>query len=258
MKGKSLGWILLIGALAVPAVLFFKWWSQMKASQAAESRQAPAASAPFGGEAAAAPLPAPKKDAAPAAAPVKEAAAPPPALPSNAKLPVDEGPPATAPKPIQAVSKAPASDAPPTASGAPLTPPAGDQPPARPGEGQLAQRLEYMPKTNRDPMLSVFDLREIMKKREQERLAQEQLQRAAEELKNPKPVEEPKGPPPKPLCDNFELQGIVATPDGISALINDRVISEGQTISGAVVERITTRTVVFKKGRKTCMKRVSK
>ncbi|TPW21556.1 MAG: hypothetical protein FD126_562, partial [Elusimicrobia bacterium] len=49
MKGKSLGWILLVGALAVPAVLFYKWWTQMKATQGVEARQAVPAAAPFAG-----------------------------------------------------------------------------------------------------------------------------------------------------------------------------------------------------------------
>ncbi|TBR22315.1 hypothetical protein EPO15_08310, partial [bacterium] len=73
MKGKSLGWLLLVGALAVPAVLFYKWWTQMKATQGAEARQSVPAAAPFSpgtpasGEAA--PAPAPAAETPPAAEP---------------------------------------------------------------------------------------------------------------------------------------------------------------------------------------------
>ncbi|MBI5596916.1 MAG: hypothetical protein HY928_12555, partial [Elusimicrobia bacterium] len=95
MKGKGLGWILLLGALAVPAVLFFKWWTQMKAAQTVEARQTVPSGAPFGGGNAAPSAPAEPAPAASAQAPAQpppsEAAAEPPAAapePAPAAQPV--------------------------------------------------------------------------------------------------------------------------------------------------------------------------
>ena len=66
-------------------------------------------------------------------------------------------------------------------------------------------------------------------------------------------------PPPKPLCDNFNLQGIIGTGGDVAAIVNDNIVREGDRVGGgAVIERLTTRTVVFRKGKKTCIKRVSK
>ena len=232
MKGKGLGWVLLLGALAVPAVLFFKWWTQMKASQAVEARQAVPAAAPFGGT----PAPASEPAAAAPAAPAETA----PAVAGAADKPQPEP---------QAQASAPRPEAaaePPAAAAQP--PPEAPQPPNQPA------MLAYMPKTTRDPMLSVADLRALAQERYRKEMSQREVERAAAE-----PAEKaPSAPPPRPLCETLELQGIIGTSGDISAIVNDKIVREGDSVGGAVVERLTTRTIVFKKGKKTCMKRVSK
>lgn len=240
MKGKSLGWLLLVGALAVPAVLFYKWWTQMKATQGVEARQAVPAAAPFSGAAPSgapdggptAPVPQPGEGSASAAAPEAPSAAP-----VEAPLPLAPAP-----------AVAPAEPAPaPSEPAEPEEPPQGETP-----QNPMLAKIEYMPKTSRDPMLSVADQRELLKRRMAAEISRQEVQKAAEEPEAPPP------PPPKPLCDNFELQGIIGTGGTIAAIVNDRIVREGDAISGAVVDRLTTRTVVFRKGKKTCMKRVSK
>ncbi|MBI5595350.1 MAG: hypothetical protein HY928_04590 [Elusimicrobia bacterium] len=109
-----------------------------------------------------------------------------------------------------------------------------------------------MPKTTRDPTLSVADLRELAK----QRMAVEMSRRQVEEAAKPQP--QAKRPPPPPLCDTIDLQGIIGTGGSIAAIVNDQIVREGDVVEGALVERLTTRTVVFRKGRKTCMKRVTK
>ncbi|MBI3297468.1 MAG: hypothetical protein HYZ75_04855 [Elusimicrobia bacterium] len=237
MKGKGLGWVILLGALAVPAVLFFKWWTQMKAAQGVEARQTPPAGAPFG-------VPAASPQAAPIAS---EAALPRDDAPSPA--PVPETPPAqAAPEPALPAEPAPApvAAAPTLLAQAPVeTPPIEE--PSKP------QAIEYMPKTSRDPMLSVSDLRELAKIKYQKEMSQRQVEEAA------KPPEEPAAPPPRALCETLELQGIIGTGGDVAAIVNDKIVREGDSLGGGVVvERLTTRTIVFKKGRKTCNKRVSK
>ena len=234
MKGKGLGWILLIGALAVPAVLFFKWWTQMKAAQTVEARQSVPSSTPFGGSSApSAPEP------APAAAQAEQPQDPPS---GGAESPAPE-------------AAAPAGSASPGAA-APVQAEETQSPAPEPAQaaptGLAGKQIEYMPKTTRDPTLSVADLRELAK----QRMAVEMSRRQVEEAAKPQPVA--KRPPPPPLCDTIDLQGIIGTGGSIKAIVNDQIVGEGDVVDGALVERLTTRTVVFKRGRKTCMKRVTK
>lgn len=252
MKGKSLGWLLLVGALAVPAVLFYKWWTQMKATQGVEAKQALPSSAPFAGGATPAPA------AEPPAAPAGDAPAPPP---SAEPVPGAEPSPAPQPEPApQAVAQAapdlppaPAPDAAPPAADPSAPPPAAEEPAPAANPGGMVAKIEYMPQTTRDPMLSVADMRELLKQKMAAQISQQEVQKAAEEVPAAPPP-----PPARPLCDGFDLQGIIGAGGDVAAIVNDRIVREGDHIAGAVVERLTTRTVVFRKGKKTCMKRVSK
>lgn len=236
MKGKGLGWVLLLGALAVPAVLFFKWWTQMKAAQTVEARQTVPSGAPFGAAPSSA---APEQQAAAAAAPEQ---AQPAGAPEAAASQEHEA----AAEPAPAASPAPAPAVPEPQSPEPESP--GEPAPA----AQASKQIDYMPKTTRDPTLSVADLRELAK----QRMAMEMSRRQVEEAAKPQPAA--KRPPPPPLCDTIELQGIIGTGGTIKAIVNDQIVGEGDVVDGALVERLTTRTVVFKRGRKTCMKRVTK
>lgn len=246
MKGKSLGWLLLVGALAVPAVLFYKWWTQMKATQGVEAKQAVPAAAPFSAGGTSAPEPAPEPAPAPAENPPPQASPAPAPQPEPAPQAVVQAAPEPAPTAAPAPSPEPAAGEPEQAAEPQEPPPAANP------SGMVA-KIEYMPKTSRDPMLSVADQRQLLKERLAAQISQQEVQKAVEEV----PVAPPP-PPAKPFCDNFDLQGIIGAGGDVAAIVNDRIVREGDPIAGAVVERLTTRTVVFRKGKKTCMKRVSK
>lgn len=229
MKGKSLGWLLLVGALAVPAVLFYKWWTQMKATQGVEAKQAMPSAAPFAGGAAPASASEPPAEPAPQAEPAPSAVA------------------------QAAPDMPPAPAAPDAALPAEAEPAPSEEPSPAANPGAMVAKIEYMPKTSRDPMLSVADQRELLKERMAAQISQQEVQKAVEEVPAAPPP-----PPAKPFCDYFDLQGIIGAGGDVAAIVNDRIVREGDRIAGAVVERLTTRTVVFRKGKKTCMKRVSK
>ncbi|MFA6029046.1 MAG: hypothetical protein WC969_04230 [Elusimicrobiota bacterium] len=260
------GWLILVAALAVPAVLFWNWWGKMKAQSPQESARKAAASA-FGGLSSqgvpATPLAAgatAQAEAVPAAStgviPAAQAAQnPPPSSPA----PQASAVPPTAPAAPGAAALPPAGPAAP-----PAAPVAGQNPvpvapgAAAPAAGQAAARsdvIEYNPSTNRDPTLSPVDIKRMAQEALQKELSMRQIM---EEARRPK--DEPKkvvhNEPP--IETRIQLYGIIATPNGISALVNDSIVSEGDRILGATVKKITTGTVVFEYRKRTFIKRVSK
>ncbi|MFH1723143.1 MAG: hypothetical protein ABII00_00835 [Elusimicrobiota bacterium] len=267
MKTRSLlGWVILLGALAVPAVFFWSWWTKMQTETTFEVKQRVPEGSAFGDVRT---MPAegvpgseePGQGAPPADGGEEDAA-------DDAMEPGDE-----APEPEEdaagatpdAGAAAPPSGTPEAGQGAeaPGEPPATAVPvPADDAGGRDAsmdesrERIEYSPKTTRDPTLSLADLRELAKMRLAKMKARAEVQKALQ----PKPKKEKKViVRQRSICERIELQGIVATPNGIAALVNDNVMKEGDEILGAVIKRITTRTVVFGQGRRTlCVKRVQK
>ncbi len=129
-----------------------------------------------------------------------------------------------------------------------MTSPVGAAPQAAAAETQTAslktirrrskKELRYAPKTDRDPTLSILDMRLIALREEARRRAM--------------------APPPKkkvvrkrvPLHTKINLQGIISTPQGRGAIINDEIYYRGDKILGASIRKITSSTVIFRyKGR---------
>jgi hypothetical protein len=111
------------------------------------------------------------------------------------------------------------------------------------------------PNITRDPTMSPVDLKRLAQEALQREMARRQVRNEAERIKTPRRPERPAEPP---IDSRIELYGIVATPHGISAMVNDRILNEGDRIFGAIVKKITTNTVIFEYKKRTFYKRVSK
>ena len=249
MKAKSLlGWLILLGALAVPAVLFYQWWTQMQKTTTFEAKQKVPEGGAFEGvrsgqEGAGAPG-APEASGAPDGAASSAPAVPAAGAPGEA-----------AAAPVAAAATA--AGAPPVgAPGAGAVAPAPASPaPSGPARSDGKARIEYSPKTTRDPTLSLADLRELAK----QKYLKEMNRRDMIEAAKPKELKRPSGPTGDELCAKIDLQGLIGTPDGSAAIINDEVRHVGDRVGGLEVKHITTRTVVFAQGKRTvCVKRVSR
>ncbi|HBL17884.1 MAG TPA: hypothetical protein DD417_14325 [Elusimicrobia bacterium] len=255
MKAKSLlGWLILLGALAVPAVLFYQWWTQMQKTTTFEAKQKVPEGGAFEGvrsgqEGAGAP-------GAPGAPGTPEASGAPDGAASSAPaVPAAGAPGEAAVAPVAAAATA--AGAPPVgAPGAGAVAPAPASPaPSGPARSDGKARIEYSPKTTRDPTLSLADLRELAK----QKYLKEMNRRDMIEAAKPKELKRPSGPTGDELCAKIDLQGLIGTPDGSAAIINDEVRHVGDRVGGLEVKHITTRTVVFAQGKRTvCVKRVSR
>ncbi len=193
-----LGWLMLLVALAVPAVLFYNWWTQLQAPTALEAAQE---------------------------------------VPAGAGLSSAKASPSTAPAPAAAgQAKVPAQTAATSSGGAaPQAGKAASQKSRRRGK----KEVRYAPQGDRDPTLSILDMKLIA-------LREEARRRAL-------------APPPKakkmrkrapPLHTRITLQGIISTPQGRGAIINDEIYYRGDRVLGATIRKITSSTVIFRyKGR---------
>ena len=110
--------------------------------------------------------------------------------------------------------------------------------------------IEYSPNTMRDPMVSPFDLKRLAREREEKEMIRGEVEAAARPVK-PKKVQE------TPIEQRIEVYGVVATPNGIEALINDRRVREGDTVLGAKVKKITTGRIRFEYRGRVFEKKVS-
>lgn len=244
MKTKSLAaWVLLLGILAVPAVLFFNWWKKMQANAASDSA---AASRPMPTQAA-------------GWTPVAAQPAADPVVQPGVEVSASTGTALSgAPQPAAPAAEASSSPSPMPSAVAPEVPsqpqaftasaPVSTQP-ARTG----LEPVEYAPKSTRDPTLSPMDAKKLAEEALAKKLAKERIRAALDEA--PRKREKPRKPP---VEDRIELYGVVTTPEGTTAIINDQILKEGDDIYGAVIQRITTNAVVFKYGSRTFTKRVSK
>jgi hypothetical protein len=252
----AFGWLVLLGALAIPAVLFWKWWIAMQTTTTFEVKQKPPEAQTAFGEVKSA-----------QENPIETAATDPQAVQAQAQAAgtaedsLDQAPDLTASAAAPEAGEAPPVDAPGERSGADAPPEQAAAPEAVP-PGAEDGRLRYAPKSSRDPMVSIFDLRELAKRRLAKEMARREVKKALQPPKPPPKKRVRRAPPkpkPKPFCETLELQGIIATPNGIAAIIDDEVRNEGDIYKGAVIARITTRTVIFKKRRRTvCVKRVQR
>jgi len=222
----GLGWVILVIALAVPGVLFYNWWSHLKADREKAVAAKARGRVPEGGVFQSSPnakLVNPMAPAASTAAVSAAAAAPAAAAPVTA-----------APVAAPAVASAATIDAP-AASTAPAE---GIQPAAF-----AASTATFVP-LKRDPTLSPFDLVRILEEEEARRKAAEDLANAS------KPRGGGKKGKPKVVdpASKVNLQGIVSNPDsGFKAIVNDEVLGVGEFIGDTKIKivKITDLGVTF-------------
>jgi hypothetical protein len=115
------------------------------------------------------------------------------------------------------------------------------------------EKIEYAPKTTRDPVLSLLDEQKLAVDRQAKEAARLELEahlQAAKQKQKPKPKKE--------VDKLITVQGIVVLPSGATAIINDEVRRQGDKVFGAVVKKITTRYVIFTYEGRSFSKEVSK
>lgn len=220
----GLGWVILVVALAVPSVLFYNWWSHLKADREKAVAAKARTRVPDGGVFQSSPNaklvnPMTPVAASTAAVPVPAAA---PAAPVVAAAPAAQA--ATIPAPAAATAavssaavQAPAFSSS-TAAGLPL---------------------------KRDPMLSPFDQVRLIEEAEAKRKAEEDL-RAMQEAKANRG--KPRPPKAVDVTKLINLQGIVNSAEGgFKAIVNDEVLGAGETVGTTKVKilKITDQSVTF-------------
>lgn len=227
----GLGWVILVIALAVPGVLFFNWWSHLKADREKAVAAKARGRVPEGGVFQSSPnakLVNPMAPAASTAAVAAPAAAPADAAPAAA--------------PVAAPVAAPS--APDVASAATIDAPAASSAPAEGGQAAAfaVSTAAFVP-LKRDPTLSPFDLVRILEEEEARR-------KAAEDLENAKRVRV-RGPKKQKAVDpasQINLQGIVSNPEsGFKAIVNDEVLGVGELVgrTGIKIVKISDLGVTF-------------
>ncbi|MEK7746420.1 MAG: hypothetical protein AAB576_07130 [Elusimicrobiota bacterium] len=247
MSQKSLfGWGILAVALAVPAVLVWNVRMKIKSVQPVEYKV--------------------KASPPPGASPVSEtqAGTQAPAGAQSASTGAAAGAPPAAQDPAAQTAQPPQ----PSAQAALPSPPAGEEGPSPapfvPSEASASaatlvsasrgpadpDAIEYSPNTMRDPMVSPFDLKRLAREREEKEMIRGEVEAAARPAK-PKKVQE------TPIEQRIEVYGVVATPNGIEALINDRRVREGDSVLGAKVKKITTGRIRFEYRGRVFEKKVS-
>ncbi len=229
----GLGWVILVIALAVPGVLFFNWWSHLKADREKAVAAKARGRVPEGGVFQSSPnakLVNPMAPASSTAAVAAPAAAPADAAPASASV--------TA-APVAAAPSAPA-----VASAATIDAPAAAAAPVEGGQAAAfsVSTAAFVP-LKRDPTLSPFDLVRILEEEEARR-------KAAEDLENAKRVRV-RGPRKPKAVDpetQINLQGIVSNPDsGFKAIVNDEVLGVGEFVgkTGIKIVKISDLGVTF-------------
>lgn len=223
----GLGWVILVIALAVPGVLFFNWWSHLKADREKAVAAKARGRVPEGGVFQSSPNAKLVNPMAPAASTAAVAA---PAAAHADAVPVAA--------PVAAPS------APAVASAATIDAPAASSAPAEGGQAAAfaVSTATFVP-LKRDPTLSPFDLVRILEEEEARR-------KAAEDLANASKVKR-RGPGKPKVVDPtslINLQGIVSNPDsGFKAIVNDEVLGVGEFIGNTKVKivKITDLGVTF-------------
>jgi hypothetical protein len=213
----GLGWVILVVALAVPGVLFYNWWSHLKADREKTVAAKARGRVPDGGVFQSSPN---AKLVNPMTPAVSTAAA--------------ATPPLTAAPAAPAVPTAPA--APPTASAATIATPSLATAPAA-GANQpaaLSSMTAAALPLKRDPTLSPFDQVRLVELDEARR-------KAAEDLENMKRAKQDGKRPRKAKAVNpttlLNLQGIVSNPEsGFKVIVNDEVLSAGEYVGSTKIK----------------------
>lgn len=241
MKSKAIGWLILLAALAVPALFFQNFLVKMKTAGTTYEVKRKPEGATFGGvrsEPGGA-LPNPIQKPAPAPGGTGKAQPDPgsaPAAPPGAPGPASPQPAPASPQPA---SGGPAASPDGAASEAPE--------PRRGGQSSDGKdRIEYAPQSERDPTLSVIDEQKLALEREAQRRADEDMQARANEAKKVRKASV------KTSEDKIQIQGIV----GSQAIVNDEVHKVGDKVMGCTVTRVTSKGVFFKCGGKSFYKTV--
>lgn len=204
----SLGWVILVVALAVPGVLFYNWWSHLKSERE-------------------------RSVAAKARGPIPDTGV----FPSspNAKLVNPMAPvvsTAVAPAQVSTISPAVAQ----AVEAATIA-----LPPASTGQATAFPTPTAMPALKRDPTLSPFDRVRITEEEEAKRRAAEDL----ENMNRPRRPGRRSAVNPKSLV---ELQGIISTPEGgYKAIANNEVVAVGEYVGNTKVKivKISDLSVTF-------------
>jgi len=234
--GSILGWAGIAAALAIPAFIFYGWWTKTSAAKTdisapitrAESRML-FKSRNDGFHSSTQTVPAPASqvfatlahDPAPAAEPVRipgpVTVSPAPAVPAkDASVPKEVV--------ISSVSAVPVSS---SASGARNYADAG----------RTLARVSFGPLRTRDPFMSSDDMLALQREKE----AEKARERALLERKHVKQVKRPEKNP----CDFLQLQGIIesATKKNV-AIINGEIVSAGASIHGAKINKVSTDFII--------------
>lgn len=216
----GLGWVILVIALAVPGVLFYNWWSHLKADREKAVAAKARGRVPEGGVFQSSPNAKLVNPMAPTVS--TTVAAVPVAVPANAAAP--------APAAAQAA-----------------TIPAPGATALAPGEGQTSM-FSSMTATalplKRDPTLSPFDQVRLLEEEEARRKAAQDLIDAAKPKARGGSRAKPKANP----ATMVNLQGIVSNPEsGFKAIVNDEVLGAGEFIGSTKIKivKITDLGVTF-------------
>lgn len=204
----GLGWVILAAALAIPGVLFYSWWSHLKAERVKTVVARARGRIPVGGVFQTSPR------ATKLINPMTPATVAPPApVPFIAVIP-----------PVASAS-APVVAAPIPLSNRPSTP---------------AVSTPAAPSLARDPMISPFDTLRLKEEEDEKRLAR---QRLLEERVGKRPRGSRGKPRPETL---IELQGIISNAGGgAKAIVNNEVVGTGESVGKFRVVRITPADVTF-------------
>jgi hypothetical protein len=231
----GLGWVILVVALAVPGVLFYNWWSHLKAEREKTVAAKARGRVPDGGVFQSSPNAKLVNPMTPVASTGTLAAPPAPAAASATT-------PALA-QPAQAATIAgtPASGSPSVAAAAAAAPAVAVVPPALSFSSMTATSQPL----KRDPTLSPFDQVRLVEEEEAKRKAADDLA-AMQAAKNNHGKHGPK--PPKDPRTLVDLQGIISNTDsGFKAIVNNEVMSVGEFVIGTRIKiiKITDLGVTF-------------
>ncbi|MFH1620381.1 MAG: hypothetical protein ABIG11_10840 [bacterium] len=221
----TLGWFALAAALAVPALLFYNWWTRMNAEKMnllQEGQEHAAAQRPFFKDTEE-PLPPPStyhyQNAAGTRAVARAA-----------------DPAVSRPRPRATQPGSPGDNTPLRAGRNASDPAAVSNTSVSVAAARVAfstsTRILFAPKTDRDPTLSPEEL--AMIREEAERL---------ERLRNMR--RRPVVPRERRVEDRLELQGIVESAGGSKAIINGEMRGRGSVVHGAKIVRVNSASVLF-------------
>ncbi|MFA6004136.1 MAG: general secretion pathway protein GspB [Elusimicrobiota bacterium] len=237
MNKSSVGWVLLVVALAVPGLLFYRWYAHQDRAQKKELNVKVRSRIPEGGPFATPPSNSNKlvNPMSVAAQPKSAPAAPAAPAPKTAAAPA-------LPKPMMPVPAMPKPAAPAPALPAPAMPAPALPAPAEPPPDAKAY-LSW-----RDPTLSPYDQVQLDREEaeRQMRLQDFQNQPAMPRARRRRP------------STAINLQGIVSSEGTNRAIINGEIVRQGQTINGVKIIRITPQSVIFMQNNKRFTKTISR